>query len=178
VKTRRSWTQFEATAYHEAGHAIAAWKLESRVFRVTLEPDEDSLGKTFHSNPLTRVDFDDIEFGPIAPRCQRRAENVMIISLAGPAAQHKYNPRSVRLYHGGSDRENVYEILSHLCEITSDIFPTYYHLMDLQARALVRNPVNWRAIEILAQELLQRRTIPGKRLRRFIISRCFALSAG
>jgi len=47
--------------------------------------------------------------------------------------------------------------------------------MNIEARNLVASPVNWRAIEILARELLQRRTMSGKALREFIITRCFAL---
>jgi ATP-dependent Zn protease len=79
MKTGKS--HLEATAYHEAGHAISAWRLGMRLFRVTLEPDEHSIGATLHSNPLYRIDMD---YGNDSPRTQRRAENYMIVSLAGP----------------------------------------------------------------------------------------------
>jgi hypothetical protein len=164
--------RLKATAYHEAGHAIAAWRLETRVSSVTVEPNEDNLGATLHSNPLYGMDID---CGDDSPRAQRRAENYMVISLAGPAAQREHNPRSVRVYHGRSDREAVCEVLSQLCVVGSDLFHAYYRLMDLRARVLVQHFVNWRAIEILAQELLQRRTLSGKTLRQFIVSKCFAL---
>jgi hypothetical protein len=167
--------RLEATAYHEAGHAIAAWRLDARVFRVTIEPDEDSLGATHHSNPMKKADFEGIEWGFTSARAQRRAENSMLISLAGTAAQRRHNPRGVRVPHGKSDREQVYEILSRLCGPSPEMFRAYYRLMDLQARAFVRTPVNWQAIEILANELLRVRTLSGKSLRAFIISDCFAL---
>ena len=82
----------EATvAYHEAGHAIAAWRLSGRqhLYRVTIVPDADSLGSTYH-DPFHGIRLDD---GDDSPRVQRRAENAMLIALAGPAAQRRYNPR-------------------------------------------------------------------------------------
>jgi len=51
----------------------------------------------------------------------------------------------------------------------------YYRLLDIGARNLVASPVNCRAIEILARELLQQQTMSGKPLREFITTRCFAL---
>jgi len=169
--------RLEATAYHEAGHTIALWRLEWRVARyVTIEPDEDFWGAMFDPNAMRGIVGLDI--GDLPPRVQRRAENLMVILLAGRAAQRRRNPRGVRLHHSESDHEKVCTILSYLCETSSDVFPAYYHLMDLRARGLVQHFVNWRAIEILAQELLLRCTLSGKALREFIVSQCFALPPG
>jgi ATP-dependent Zn protease len=80
---KRTRSQLESTAYHEAGHAIAEWRLLVRVpRRLTIEPDGDSLGFSEGSNPLIRVD---IEWDD-SPRAQRKAENLVRILLAGPAA--------------------------------------------------------------------------------------------
>jgi hypothetical protein len=165
----------EATAYHEAGHAIISGISGIRVSRVTAEPDEDSLGATHRSDPLRRIAIDGDDD---SPRAQRRAENCMIVSLAGTVAQRKYNPRSVRRYQHASDWESVCDILTHSCSGDKKIMRTYYELMELRAKALVQNLVNWRAIGILAEELLQRRTLAGKTLREFIASRCFAIPGG
>jgi hypothetical protein len=164
-----------ATAYHEAGHAIAAWRLRLRVSKVTVEPDEDFSGMVAHSSPFRRSHMEGLELGEITPSIQRRAENLMVISLAGPAAQRNFNPQSVRIYHSNSDHKAVCAILERLVEPSSDVFPAYYRLMKLRAEALVQNDVNWSAIEILARELLQRRTLKGSALREFISSRCFGL---
>ena len=174
---KNATTRLDATAYHEAGHTIALWRLETRVAScVTIEPDEDSWGVMFDPNTMRGIVGLDI--GDVPPRVQRRAENLMVIFLAGQAAQRRHNPRTVRLHHSGSDREKVCAILSFLCAPSSEIFPAYYRLMDLRARALVQSQVNWRAIGILARELLQRRTLSGNTLREFIISDCFALPPG
>jgi hypothetical protein len=44
----------------------------------------------------------------------------------------------------------------------------YYAMLDERARAAIENPTNWRAIELLAKELMRRRTIKGKELRECI----------
>jgi len=166
-------SHLEATAYHEAGHVIAAWQFRRHISLVTIKPDEDSVGSTF-ANLVKGIA--NLDCGDVSPAVQRRVENYAIIHLAGPAAQRKYNARSVRLHHRESDRTKVCTILSYLCEPTQEVLRAYYHLMDLRARAVVQNPINWQAIGILAQELLRRRTIAGKDLRDFIATQCFALN--
>jgi hypothetical protein len=97
--------------------------------------------------------------------------------LAGEAAQRRFNPRSVRKHHGHSDRQNVIDLLSYLCEPSSKVMTHYSAMLDARARAAVQNPLNWRAIKTLADELMQRRTIKGRELREFIRSVCFAPEA-
>jgi hypothetical protein len=173
MKLKRSRTPLAAVAHHEAGHAIAAWRLERRVFSVTIEPEESIGGSVIHKNPLHGLNIG--HFGDDSPRERRRAENSMLIALSGPAAQRKYNRRTVRHYHGASDRKHVYELLIHLCGSDSGFIRAYYRVMEARARALIQHHVNWRAIQILSEELLRERTLSGKTLRDVIIGRCFAL---
>jgi hypothetical protein len=106
---------------------------------------------------------------------QRRLENYAVMSLAGEAAQRRFNPRSIRSHHSSADYRLVIDALSYLCEPSSEVMEYYFALMQAQARAVVGNPINWCAIELLAKELMRRRTIKGKELREFISSICFAL---
>ena len=48
-----------ATAYHEAGHAVAAFLLRRRLRRATIIPDEDSLGhiRTGRAPPTLQPDI-------------------------------------------------------------------------------------------------------------------------
>lgn len=161
-----------STAYHEAGHAIIAFKHGTYLRAVTIEPSGDFHGLV-SGNFVARIVKLDI--GNIPPRVQRRIENYAVQALAGAAAQRKYNRRSVRTHHGQTDRSNVIDLLSYLCEPSSAVMTHYYALMDARAHEAVRNPSNWRAIEILTKELMRRRTIKGKALREFILSECFAL---
>jgi hypothetical protein len=175
LKRLSGQARLKATAYHEAGHTIALWRLEGRVpRRVTIEPDKESWGAMFDPKALSGIVG--LEYGDLTPRVQRRIENRMTISLAGPAAQHKYNPQSVLLHHGKWDRENVCALLSYLC-VSNDVFRAYYRLMNVRAHQLIQAPLNWRAITILSRELIQQRTLEGEVLRKIVVSDCFALSS-
>jgi hypothetical protein len=107
-----------STAYHEAGHAIIAWQFGIHLHHVTIEPDKDSHGKLIGNLVAGIVKLD---VGLIPPRVQRRVENYAVQALAGLAAQRRYNPRSLRSHHGYSDRGNVIDLLSYLCEPSSDV---------------------------------------------------------
>lgn len=168
MKRPKNKTRLEPIAYHEAGHAIAAWILEHRVDRVTIEPTVDYLGQAVHPHPLRGMEYFDY-----SPKTQRRAENTVKICLAGVAAQRKYNPRSVRRSSGSRDYEEACGVLFRLCDSDEEEMRAYFRLLQIQTRNLVENPVNWKAIDILARELLKRRTMSRKSLREFIISRGF-----
>jgi ATP-dependent Zn protease len=169
---KKAATRHESTAYHEAGHAIVTWRLGRKVSRVSIVPGKGFLGMAGHVRFLSKADLRNIEVGDIPPLTQRRMENQMVVLLAGQAAQRRYNPRSVRNYHSRDDRDLAFEVLGHLTGIP-DTAGAYYRLMKLRARDIVS--ANWRAIDILAQELLQRRTLSAKELRAFIVSDCFAV---
>jgi hypothetical protein len=96
--------QDSVTAYHEAGHAVIAWQYGIYLGRATIEPNEDYQGVVVGNLTAGIVKLD---LGAIPPRVQRRIENYAILSLAGEAAQRRFNPRSVRKHHGHSDRQNV-----------------------------------------------------------------------
>ena len=112
VKARklRSSTQ-EFVAYHEAGHAVAAWRLGIALRRagVTIVPDraKGNLGSVSHVQFVNRnVPWRDSD------RDRIRAEKLAQLSLAGEIAQRRFSPRSVRRYHGESDRMSAIDLLS------------------------------------------------------------------
>ena len=74
--------KLEKTAYHEAGHAVAAFLLRKRFSYVTIESGEDSLGhiilKRFRDS--FQPDVDEIS------KIRRPLEKDIMISLAGNAA--------------------------------------------------------------------------------------------
>jgi hypothetical protein len=93
----------EATAYHEAGHMVAAWRLGMKIRSATIVPDESYSGKVEHDNPLrgNNLEFDNSD------RARIRGENAVLICLAGPIAQRQFRPSSLRGYHGGFDHEKA-----------------------------------------------------------------------
>jgi hypothetical protein len=92
--------QRRATAYHEAGHVVAAIIQGIRLGRkgTSIIPDVDSAGrahirKGFKGNPEYEMS------GSTRLGAERRA----IVSLAGEAAQRKFRPSSIRRYHARED---------------------------------------------------------------------------
>lgn len=70
----------EATAYHEAGHAVVTLALRRKVYSVTIIPDATTHGRVHHESPLRgiRLEFDG------SSRARLRAEEAIMISLGGP----------------------------------------------------------------------------------------------
>jgi ATP-dependent Zn protease len=70
-------TKLERTAYHEAGHAVAAYSLRWKIIEVSIVPDPDSLG---HVTRTPLKDFhpdDDTRFSTL-----RKGEKEIILYLA------------------------------------------------------------------------------------------------
>jgi len=88
---KRSKKQFEATAYHEAGHAVLAYRYDIKIESVTIKRDEDSFGRMAGDGLLKKI-RPDIE---ITPGGRDKMEKHIRVSMAGVIAQRMYNPRSV-----------------------------------------------------------------------------------
>ena len=157
--TLRLSTQ-EFVAYHEAGHAVAAWQLGIALRRngVTIVPDgvEGNLGSVSHVQFVNRnFQWRDSD------RDRIRVEKLAQLSLAGEIAQRRFSPRSVRRYHAKSDRMNAIDLLSPL---TVDIkeLEAWLKLLHIRTENMLSNPDAWNAVKRLAAALVQKRTIRGK----------------
>ena len=149
-----------STAYHEAGHAVAAWRLNIVLRRkgVTIVPDRErgSDGSTFHRQVVSK----NIEHDR-SSRNVLKAERLAQLSLAGEIAQRRYSPRSVRSYHSKSDREKAIDTLSYFVADSREL-EAWLKLLHIRTENMFSNPDVWRAVERLAAELMQRGTICRK----------------
>ncbi len=157
----------QSTAYHEAGHAVAAWHVHVPTKDLSIIPDDSSLGRHFSGPYFTGVnpEFDD------SPRCQRRLENKALVCLAGPAAQRRFNPHGYRHYHGKSDYRQAVDLLSYIAPEPEEL-GAYIGLIKIRARNFVGRPDMWAAIEAVAAALLDRGEIPGKEIKPIILQAC------
>jgi ATP-dependent Zn protease len=98
--------QREATAYHEAGHTVAAWRLGAAPKTVTIIPHGDIQGQATQGAPMSgiRLDFDGSD------HARNRIERAIMICLAGPIAQRRFAPRSWRHWHGASDYQMAFDL--------------------------------------------------------------------
>lgn len=138
----------EATAYHEAGHAVAAWKLGYRPISASIIGADESVGEVRHENPYgNHAGYDGSELGRL------RIERAIIIRLAGPIAQKLYRPTSWRRWQGGAD----YAVAADLALLvwgSGEIASAFLKWLDLRAKAFIEQ--NWPVVERVANALLKR----------------------
>jgi hypothetical protein len=94
-------------AYHEAGHAVVAWVCGVRVKKVTIVPDERSLGHVVHQGFAVCLetdcwDWEDWEAlmycdrepkgTPSVKEIKRNREKEIMILMAGGIAARRYDP--------------------------------------------------------------------------------------
>lgn len=155
-----SRTRQEATAYHEAGHAVAAFHLSMPVYIVTIKPDVEAgtHGHVLHHNPLKRTS--DIDIYEMTPKARDRMERLIMVSLAGGIAQRRYSLRSYRRFHTSGDHDNATCLA---LRIAGDREGATLLLRYLSHRTenLVRT--RWHEFKCVAEALLERTTLkPGE----------------
>jgi ATP-dependent Zn protease len=139
----------EATAYHEAGHAVVALALNRPVHRVTILPDSDSLGTCEFGKSVFRPSEDWLE-------------REILISLGGIAAEARLTGE-----HAWESAARDRQYVHRLCVQRAGERRAERLLRRLLARAehLLSQPRHWRAVELIAAELMQCGTISGRAAR-------------
>jgi hypothetical protein len=85
-----------------------------------------------------------------------RAERAILVSLSGPAAQKRFNPRSLRKWHSQDD----YCLATDLAlRLNGDGGTATAYLGWLQIVAENMVAANWLQVGTVAQALLERRTL-------------------
>ena len=149
----RSFQRRRRTAYHEAGHALAAWKLKIPFKRVSVVA-ADKTWHVLYPALLSGSDWDSIP-----PRARDRLERRMIVGLAGGEAERlisgRYNHRGAR-----SDYRNVWDIVSRLAGSIEEA-SAYSMWLSLRARNLIRAPQHRPSLDALAAALMAQSKIDG-----------------
>ena len=144
-----------ATAYHEAGHAVVAWRLGFKVRRVTITPGEDHDGFAEHDSPLRGIHLDIDN----SDRARLRAEKAIMICLAGTLAQRRFAPRSVRLWQGESDRDLATDLALRI-NGSGEAATAFLAWLNLRTADLIE--AAWDSVEALAGALLEHRTLDAR----------------
>jgi hypothetical protein len=155
-QSKKGITQLERTAYHEAGHVMAHFRLHV-VFRyVTIIPAEGFLG-CVRTYPHGRKFREHIENGDYTLRERDRLENDIVIYFAGNEAEKKY---CGRYNHQGatSDRHNSIDLAGYIAG-EGEALEAYLRWLRLRARDLIANSLNWKAVQMVAEALLERKTL-------------------
>jgi hypothetical protein len=162
--SKRSISQIEATAYHEAGHAVIAYMLGYRPQCVTIVPTVDTTGHIIQTNPL-----DGFQLNPdSSDEARLRIESLITICFAGPIAQKRYNPRSWRRAHGEWDYEKIAELGLRVCA-SDEQASAFVRWREIVACDMVR--AHWPRIQLVAGQLLKRENLSHTDLDAIIVPR-------
>ncbi len=161
TRTRRRST-LNATAHHEAGHAIMRLKVGLSVRKVSIVPEKEdnSLGRCEGSrypvwfNPEIEVDT----------RSRLYIENNVLVLYAGLLAEARFTGR--RNHIGASqDYRTAVNLAGYACGSDEEL-SKYLAWLFCRAKAVIdNNPFFWPAVTDLAADLMNRREISGRQVR-------------
>jgi ATP-dependent Zn protease len=150
-----------STAYHEAGHAVAAFTYHKRLHRVSIQADHDAglLGYVKLAHGIGEA----IAYADPEKYLRRVTENV-VISLAGVVAEQEHTRGKHNWAGADRDRHNAADLASYV--VSDEELAPYVAWLMVRARVLIK--WHWRAVDALAQELLVREEMTGAEATAFI----------
>lgn len=129
----------EATAYHEAGHAMAAWYLKIPFGKgkhaISIVPDGSTQGH-FLSKHILRGRR--IDVGTTGAD-QLKMERLVVVLLAGMVAQRRHRPSSIRTWHGSSDFHSAVDLIGYFAGNDREI-EAYLKLLRIRAELTLERP--------------------------------------
>ena len=127
---RRTHSQYEAHAFHEAGHAVMCWHEGITITEATLFPAKDSGGHVLHRSVLHNSDVAKNDSD------MRRLRYIALIrvALAGAIAQKHFRPKSHHHKGAKADRASARELALRV-EPNGDCVFALLKLCDLQVKA-------------------------------------------
>ena len=154
-----------ATAYHEAGHVVAA--ISHRIpFRfVTIVPDD---GEGFLGRMEGRADpsFDCETCDPNSGRTKLMVERQVVCSLAGPEAERAFAGRCSRAGAAGDYSDAVR--WAELVHGNAKVLEAYLRFLTELTRCWVRTPGPNEDIKAVADALLEHRKLSSAAVRKVL----------
>ena len=123
------------------------WRSGFRIRRATIIPADDVAGLVEHDSPFKGVR---LETG-VSEIARVQTEKAMVVCLAGPAAQRRFNSRSWRTIHGERDYQVARDLasclnagraaatahLEYLEVVAHDLVAEYWHFTNAAAQKLL-----------------------------------------
>src|SRR5947209_8815759 len=135
----------QPTAYHEAGHAVVALALGRPVQRVSVLPERELLGRCHFRKGVFRPSEDWLE-------------REILIALGGIAAEARLTGDYA---WDGAARDRQYVRRLAVQRAGPRQAERLERRLLARAEHLLAQEGHWRAVELIAAELLRRRTISG-----------------
>ncbi|TWT97302.1 ATP-dependent metallopeptidase FtsH/Yme1/Tma family protein [Neorhodopirellula pilleata] len=144
-----------ATAYHEAGHAVMAISLGRTIQKVTIQAGKRQFGPA-------RLGTCELKKGRSRASKDPLEDDVLIL-LAGMVSESKFTGR----YNQGGASQDLRDVANLLC--TRAASPRQHETLQRRLLAktehILSDPTHVAAIEVLANELLEKTVVSGRAVR-------------
>jgi Peptidase family M41 len=152
----------ERTAYHEAGHAVAAYLRHLRFTSISIIPYRGTLGRCEFSEAGVILDLDLRAMS----RTRRRIETLIVVSLGGVIAECLLSGRN----NWRGAHADLHDAARYASVVTGseDEMGAYVRWLWEHTRMLLSAPPCWLAVQRLASALLDDHRIGERRARRII----------
>lgn len=146
-----------ATAYHEAGHAVMALSLERAVQKVTIKPGRSEFGQS-------RLGV--CQIGKAKPKASRNLlEDDVLILFAGMVAESQFTGHYCQR-GAAEDLRLIERLLENRVSTQKQFDRLHRRLLDKTEHELA-DDANSKAVELIANELIEKETISGRAARHF-----------
>lgn len=155
-------SRVERTAYHEAGHAVAAYLRHLRFTSISIIPYRGTLGRCEFSEAGVILDLDLRAMS----RTRRRIETLIVVSLGGVIAECLLSGRN----NWRGAHADLHDAARYASVVTGseDELGAYVRWLWEHTRMLLSAPPCWLAVERLASALLDDHRVGERRARRII----------
>jgi hypothetical protein len=162
-----------ATAYHEAGHAVAAFLLNRGPRKATITPDGEALGSVTDMGRAAEPSGGG-GYWELAARARRRVDHAIIELMAGGTAEAHFLGRetyrdSGALARAASDHGEISDLMDELAWPSRRQGNGYLVFLEATTRDLIEGEAGWRLVEALAKALLDRKTLSASEVRNLLV---------
>lgn len=157
-------TREECTAYHEAGHAIAAIRFGKPIVKVSIvtSVDTNNFGHV-EFRPMPPAMAEALENGSASLRVCDWIEKEAIVYFAGGIAEATFKGHKKNLGTWG-DHHGLVDLVGRICGSIEET-EALAKLLFIRAKQFVTAPHNWPIIEHFAKTLLIEKEMSGRRAR-------------
>ena len=150
-----------STAYHQAGHAVAAYKFNLKPKDLTIIDEGNGDVEYIPAPYISEDNMKEYEAGKLTAVTKLKLENDAFISLAGPLAQIKFDPWGFKHSYAERDYHQAIDLLS-MIEQDNEVLELYFDLIDLRARKFLSRRTNWKTVDHLAKAALEQPKMSGR----------------
>jgi ATP-dependent Zn protease len=151
--------KLETVAYHEAGHAVACFRLKRPFKYVTIVPDDEFHGhvKTGKTPKWFQPDVE------VDRKTERWIQREILADFAARAAEHRHTGRA-SWRDASQDLRNASNLADYLYGSAREV-RKYLSDKIKEAEAFVAEPSNWILIEAVAVALMERQTLSAQQVK-------------